>query len=404
MPPMRILYITQWFQPEPAFKGIDFAAALAAAGHEVEVATGFPNYPGGRLYPGFSLRPYRREVMDGITVHRLFLYPSHDQSSIGRALNYVSFFLSVLLFGLLRGRRYDAVYVYHPPITPGLAAALFTRLYRKRFVIEIQDLWPDSVAASGMANGRAINILSRLCDFVYRAADHIVPQSDGMRQRLIERGVPEAKMTRIYNWATYVPPRDGEEAAAPAEFADHINIVYGGNLGQAQALDILVDAFDRAQQKQPALRLHLFGDGIERDMLAKRAAARPDSGLFLHGPVPRDRMDRIFDAADILAVHLKDDPLYLITIPSKTQHYLACGKPIIGGLSGEAAEILRQSGGALVCKPGDVAALADAIERLGSMDDSERRAMGQRGLAHYRDHFSMDRAVETTLRLIAAPA
>lgn len=394
---MRILYITQWFDPEPAFKGLDFAKALAAAGHDVEVATGFPNYPGGTLYPGFSLRPYRRDDMDGISVHRLFLYPSHDRSSLGRALNYLSFFLSVLAFGLLRGRRYDAVYVYHPPITPGLAAALFTRIWRRRLVIEIQDLWPDSVGASGMANQRVIALLGRLCRFVYRAADIVVPQSDGMRRRLIERGVPEAKLNRIYNWATYEPG----PAEAPDMFADHINIVYGGNLGQAQALDRLVDAFDIARRDTPALRLHLFGDGIERDRLARRAAERADGGLHLHPPVSRDRMDRIFDAADILAVHLKDDPLYQITIPSKTQHYLACGKPIIAGLSGEAADILRRSGAAIVCAPGDVAAMAEGLRTLADMSPEERRSMGQRARVYYEDHFSMGRAVEQTLRLIS---
>lgn len=398
---MRILYITQWFQPEPAFKGIDFAVALAAAGHQVEVATGFPNYPGGRIYPGHSLRLYRREVTDGIPVHRLFLYPSHDQSSIGRALNYLSFFLSVLCFGLLRGRHYDAVYVYHPPITPGLAAALFTRLYRRRFVIEIQDLWPDSVGASGMAGGRVMAILNRLCNFVYRSADAIVPQSDGMRARLIERGVPEAKLCRIYNWATYVPAPAGEPLDIPPGFAGHLNIVYGGNLGQAQSLDTLIDAFDIARRTAPTLRLHLFGDGIERERLAARAAARSDGDLILHGPVPRDRMDRLFDAADILAVHLKDDPLYTITIPSKTQHYLASGKAIIAGLAGEAAEILERSGGAVVCAPDDVAAMAAGIGRLAAMSAGERQAMGQRARDCYDEHFSMDRAVEKTLQLIA---
>lgn len=397
---MRILYITQWFQPEPAFKGIDFAVALAAAGHEVEVVTGFPNYPGGHIYPGHSLRLYRREMMEGIPVHRLFLYPSHDQSSIGRALNYLSFFLSVLCFGLLRGRRYDAVYVYHPPITPGLAAALFTRLYRRRFIIEIQDLWPDSVGASGMAGGRVMAVLNRLCNFVYRSADFIVPQSDGMRARLIERGVPESKLSRIYNWATYVPAPAGAAIDTPPGFAGHLNIVYGGNLGQAQSLDTLIDAFDIAHRNAPTLRLHLFGDGIESERLAARAAARADGDLILHGPVPRDRMDRIFDAADILAVHLKDDPLYTITIPSKTQHYLASGKAIIAGLAGEAAAILERSGGAVVCAPDDVAAMAAGIERLTAMSAEERLAMGRRARACYDEHFSMDRAVERTVQLI----
>lgn len=395
---MRILYITQWFDPEPAFKGLDFAKALAARGHEVEVATGFPNYPGGKVYPGYPIRPWRRELVDGIPVHRLFLHPSHDRSSLGRALNYLSFFLSVLVFGLLRGRKYDAVYVYHPPITPGLAAALFTMVYRRRLILDIQDLWPDSVAASGMLGSRATSVLRGMCEFVYKRADHIVLQSDGMRARLVERGVPGSKLTRIYNWATYLPASPDQTSRIPETFSGQINVVYGGNLGQAQALDSLIEAFDIARRQAPGLRLHLFGDGVERSRLQDRAGAVED--VFLHPPVPRNDMDRIFDAADILAVHLKDDPLYEITIPSKTQHYLACGKPIIAGLSGEAAEILRQSGGAIVTQPADVKAMAEGLVKLATMTDAERRQMGERALCHYAEHFSMDSAIDRTIQII----
>lgn len=401
---MRILYLTQWFEPEPAFKGLQFAKALAARGHEVEVATAFPNYPGGKVYPGYRVRPYQRDVIDGLTVHRLCVWPSHDQSSVGRMLNYLSFWLSSLVFGLIRGRWYDAVYVYHPPITPALAAALFCRLWRRPFVVEIQDLWPDSVASSGMAPGRVVRVLDALCRFTYRRAAAIVAQSAGMQARLVERGVPASKLYCIRNWSTYSAAQTNNDHASDAvcaAFANRINIVYGGNMGQAQDLCTVIDAAAVAVQQVPDMHLHLFGGGIERDDLAARIAEL-DMGhrMTIHGPVPRQEMDRIFDMADMLVLHLKDDPLYEVTIPSKTQHYLSCGKPIVAGLSGEAADLLHQSGAAIVTASGDATAITAAILRIARLDSIERTAMGKRGRDYYNANLSFDPAVDQTVTVL----
>lgn len=400
---MRILYLTQWFEPEPAFKGARFATALAAAGHHVEVATAFPNYPGGKLYPGYAIRPYMRDAVAGLTVHRLAVFPSHDGSSLGRIANYLSFFLSSLVFGLLRGGRYDAIYVYHPPLTPGIAAALFSRWHRIPLVIEIQDLWPDSVASSGMGGGRIVAILNRLCNFVYARAHSIIPQSQGMRRRLEQRGVPAAKMKVIRNWATYRSAQDGGGALPPGvgeAFAGRCAIVYGGNIGQAQALDHLIRAAAIAHAQYPEVALHLFGDGIERARLASLAREIGATCVTFHGSVARDVMDRVFDAADVLALHLAHDPLYEITIPSKVQHYLACGKPIIAGVSGEAAEILGSSGAARVVAPEDVGGLAAAMVELARTSAEDRAGIGARGRAFYDAQFAFDAAVLQTLAII----
>lgn len=401
---MRILYITQWFDPEPTLKGAAFAQALANAGHKVEVATGFPNYPGGKLYPGYRLRPHQVETMKGVRVHRMWLYPSHDTSSINRIFNYVSFFLSILLFGLWRGPRYDLVYVYHPPLTPALAAALFCKFHRKPFIVEIQDLWPDSVRASGMANPRVVRTLEQMCRFVYQRATRIIAQSDSMKSELMQRGVPAERLSTVFNWATYEESLERKQqipASILTSFTGKLNFVYGGNIGQAQQLDVLIKATMIAQRNNPTVRLHLVGDGIMREELQQRARAMgAEEAVHFHAPVARDVMDRIFDAADVLAMHLKQDALYEITIPSKTQHYLACAKPIVAGLQGEAAEILERSGGAFVCPPSDVDALAHQMERMADMTPEQRKEMGMRSRAYYEQNFSMNRAIEKTAQLI----
>jgi len=173
--PKRILLITQWFDPEPTFKGLLFAKKLVAHGFDVEVITGFPNYPGGKIYQGYRVKLMQREVIDEVLVTRLPLYPSHDKSKVGRALNYTSFFLSSLIYGLFFAKRPDVIYAYHPPLTVGVTAALLKFFRKVPVVLDLQDMWPDTLRATGMINNRLIlNFISKVCDFVYKSARRIV--------------------------------------------------------------------------------------------------------------------------------------------------------------------------------------------------------------------------------------
>lgn len=396
--PLRILFLSQWFDPEPFIKGASFVSALIEAGAEVEVATAFPNYPGGKIFPGYRVKPYQRDRQWPFAVHRLPIWPSHDRSKFGRILNYVSFFLSSLIFGLVKGGRYDIVYVYHPPVTPAAAAALFTAIYRRPFIVEIQDLWPDSVVASGMVGKTIPSLLDRVCHFVYRRAALIITQSNGMTERLISRGVPAEKLRRLYNWSTYLPAPDGQEPVAIDPWDENaVNFIYGGNLGQAQSLSDVIDAFIVAHKANPRIHLHLFGNGIERDELAAKIDAEAQGYVFLHGQVSRDAMDRIFDRADALVLNLNSDVLYDITIPSKLQHYLSVGRPILAGLSGEAAGMLIESGAAIVCPPQHVASLAKGAQEIAEMSAEKRAVLGAKARAYYADNLAMGRAVDQTI-------
>lgn len=395
---MQILYLTQWFEPEPNIvKGIAFVKALEAAGHRVTVVTGLPNYPAGRLYPGYRWRWFQQEVIDGVRVVRLPLYPSHDRSSFRRSLNYLSFFLSALIYCLCRAGRYDLAYVYHPPITVGLAAALAGRVRRLPFVLDVQDLWPDTIAATGMAGAAWLGgPLGRLCAFVYRRAARIVVQSAGMRRALAGRDVPPGKVALIRNWAD-LPPSLPAPRPRPADAP--FTIVYGGNLGRAQGLETVVQAARLIARERDDVRLVLYGDGVEADALRADAAGLP--GVSFPGRVPQDAIIQHFRDADALLIHLRDDPLFEITIPSKTQFYLAMGRPIIAGLAGEAADLLAASRAAMLAPPGDPAALARACLTLAAMSPMERQAMGQAGARYYAENLSFGRGLARTLALMA---
>jgi glycosyltransferase involved in cell wall biosynthesis len=395
---MRILYLTQWFEPEPnIIKGIHFVRALEAAGHQVTVVTGFPNYPTGKIYPGYRLRLVQYETIEGVRVVRLPLYPSHDASSLRRSLNFLSFFVSAMLYCLIRGGRYDMAYVYHPPITVGLAAAIGGGLRRLPFVLDIQDLWPDTLAATGMAGAaRMVGPIGALCRFVYARARAIVVQSEGMQRTLVERGVPDAKLTVIRNWAdAEFAERGVAETTDPGRFT----IVYGGNLGRAQALETAIDAVAIAARYRPEIELVLYGDGVDAAALRDRAAG--NAAVRFAGRVPPERIIAVFAAADALLLHLRDDPLFAITIPSKTQFYLAMGRPIVAGVAGEAADLLRRSGAALVAPPGDAAALARILVEIAGLPRDRRDAMGAAGRRFYAENLAFDRGMTRTLGVIA---
>lgn len=396
---MRILYLTQWFEPEPhVIKGLRFVRALKAAGHEVTVVTGLPNYPTGRLFPGYRIKPIQRERIDGVDVVRLPLYPSHDTSSLRRSLNYLSFFVSALAYLLVRRERFDRAYVYHPPITVGLAAAVAGLVRRLPFILDVQDLWPDTLAATGMAGGRGLaRPVGWLCAFVYRRAEAIVAQSEGIRAALAARGVPADKLVTIHNWADAEPPRVGR---TPPLVPHRFVVVYGGNLGKAQGLGTVLEAAARLKDRRPDILILLYGDGVEAASLRERAQALDLRNLEIHPQVGKAEINALFARADALLVHLADHPLFTITVPSKVQAYLATGRPIAAGVAGEAARLLAESGAAVVAPPGDPGALADALAALADTPADARRRMGLKGRSYYQRHLAFRQGVHRTLRLL----
>jgi glycosyltransferase involved in cell wall biosynthesis len=217
-----------------------------------------------------------------------------------------------------------------------------------------------------------------------------------MRDALVARGVPAAKVEVVHNWADAEPPPRG--GAAPEE--SRFRLVYGGNLGRAQALGSVVDAAGLVARRRPEVEILLYGDGVEADWLRRRAELSSSGNLRFPGSLPQTEIVDVFASADALLLHLGDDPLFAITIPSKTQFYLAMGRPIVAGVAGEAADILRRSGAALVVPPGDPAALADAICRMAELPRAARDEMAGKGRACYEREFAFGRGVARTLAVI----
>lgn len=396
---LKILLYTQWFDPEPTFKGLAFAKELVSQGHHVEVLTGFPNYPGGQVYSGYSIKLYQKELMNGIIVHRVPLYPDHGTSALKRIFNYVSFGFFSFLVGVLKLPKFDVIYAYHPPLTTGLSASLISFFRRTPVVLDVQDLWPDTLAASGMlSNAKALKVVGWFCNFVYGSVAHIVVLSPGFKQRLTSRGVPEDKLSVIYNWCD-------EKSLDKTVISPHqlptlgFNLVFAGNLGHAQGLEALVEAAHILQTKQIAANFIFIGDGVAKQQAQELVQKLHLNNVYFIPRVPVSQVGCLLQVADALLVHLLDEELFRITIPSRTQAYLYMGKPILMAVNGDAADLIISAGAGVLAQPNTPLAIADAVIEFVNMPPCKRLEMGANARQFYLEHLSLQSGVKAFIEL-----
>ncbi|MET7471041.1 glycosyltransferase family 4 protein [Micromonospora sp. NPDC005222] len=408
---MRFGLLTQWFDPEPGPAGLPgvLARGLAARGHEVRVLTGFPNYPTGRLAPGYRMSRRQDENLAGVEVRRVALYPSHDASAVHRMANYGSFAMSALVSGVRALRGLDAIWVGNSPVTVALPMWFARHVYRVPVVLHVLDLWPDTLAASGFlgngAGGRAVErCLHGWCGAMYRSATRVAYISPGVRDLLRGRGVPENKLTYVPMWADERPwSPQGDLRADLGLPDDRVVLVYAGALGEAQGLDALLDACALVHDSRFVCLI--AGSGVSEDRLRERArSAGLDNVRFL-GRVPSERMPAVMAAGDIHFVSLRDTAMSACTMPSKMQAILAAGRALLVAAPGDAAEVARESGGGITARPGDPESIAAALREACQMGREKLRLLGQAGRRHYERQFAADlgiRRVEQELRTAAA--
>ena len=407
---MKVLILSQYYKPEPIPKPSDLGEGLSRKGHSVSVVTGLPNYPAGVLYPGYKLGLVQQETIDGVKVVRTFELPYHGNNSIGRMLSYLTFMITAPL-GSFFVPRCDVMYVWHPPLTVGVAAWIIARLHGIPFIYDVQDIWPESVVLSGMVRNKLIiRMLSMIERFIYRRADHILVVTRGGRENLLDKGVNPEKVSVMPHWIdeTKSAPLDGETRQRIRQTYGWTNkfvILFAGNIGMVQGLAAVV----RAAALLPpgsGLLISLIGDGADRQRLRELAKSLDvDDRIQFVDRHPAEEMPALMEASDALLVHLKNDPMAHWVIPTKIFAYLSAAKPILMAMEGEAADLVRESGAGLVIPPSDAAALAKAICSLRDLPQEDREAMGRRGRQYLVTRYSMQSVIaqyEQRLQAIAA--
>ncbi len=382
---MKLLFISQLFDPEYSIKGLGMLSELNDRGIDVEVITTFPNYPTGRVFPGYKVSPWQTEVVNGIRVIRVYSFISHSRSKLARALSYLSFMASVLVASAFI-RKPDVIYAYHPQFTIGLVAWLLKKVRGIPYVTDVQDLWPEALVATKVhSDGPLLRVIGSLCNSIYRSAVHIVVLSQGYKTALEARGVASSKISVIYNWnaeEAAVQPMQAE-LTLPAGYQH--KFLYAGNLGRAQALKTAIDAFSGLHEHSVALMI--IGAGVEKDMLSAHAESVGAKNIFFLGYVPANMARAYMEAADVLFLHLKDEPLFKITLPSKLQAYLSVGRPVLAAVGGEANQIVAEANAGDVACPEDAASIAAAALRLIAKKD-QWPLMGSNGREFYARRMS----------------
>jgi glycosyltransferase involved in cell wall biosynthesis len=388
----RILIVSHYFPPEtgaPQARLSALAAAWTADGDEVTVLTGMPNHPTGILPPEYRRAIRRRERRDGYTVLRTWLYATANEGIARKTLSHLSFMVSSVLLGWRASGRADTVVVSSPTFFSIASAWLLAKVKRARLVVEIRDLWPAIFVELGvLTNRRVIGLLERLELAAYAAADEVIVVSDGFRANLIGRGVPAGKVHTIRNGVAVgkfdpATPADPYLRAGLGARPHECLVLYAGTHGISQGLPEATEAATRLTGRP--VHLAFVGEGADKPRLQRRVTELGLANVTLARAIPSELMPSLLATADILLVTLRDVPLFATFIPSKMFEYLAAGRPVIGAVAGEAAQILREAG-AIVVPPGDSAALAGAIKELAA--DPERRAViAARGRAYVERFF-----------------
>ncbi|WBB46648.1 glycosyltransferase family 4 protein [Verrucosispora sp. WMMA2044] len=391
---MKIGVVSQWYPPEGVFIPGSLAQGLAGRGHTVRVLTAFPNYPYGRIFPGWKQRWRHRETDGPVAVRRVPTYPSHDTSATRRALSHLSFGASSVLAGSAWLAGVDVTYVYHPPPTAIALAALLRATRRTPVVLHVQDLWPDSVTGSGMASvgrlGRALETgIGELMRTAYRTADVIVTISPVMAEQVVARGADPDRVRVVLNWtddSLFRPVPVTPEARSVLGHRGRCTVMFAGNLGLLQGLDTAVRAAAAVRER---MDLVLVGSGADEDQIRRLAVESGADNVRFVGRRPANEMAALYAAADFQLICLRDLPELRGATPSKLQAAMACGVPVIASVAGDAAALIQSSGGGLVSRPGDWRALAARFAEAAALPRQRRDEMGRQARQVYQDRMSL---------------
>ena len=386
---MKILVVSQYFWPE-CFRINDVAKALVEKGIEVEVLTCKPNYPSGNTMQGYSAWSCQQETYLGVNIHRIPFIP---RGSTGwcLTLNYLSFMISGLLFGpwLLRKKKFDVIFVYAPsPILQAIPAIFLGWLKSCPVVLWVQDLWPESLSATGYVQNRwVLKLVEQVVRFIYRDVDLLLVQSRAFEApvRALAAGTPivyypnsvdEAFTMAITNEVPIIPG-----------LGEDFSVMFAGNVGVAQSVEVIVGAA-LLLKEYADIHFVVLGEGSRWAWMHQEVERLELTNIHLPGRFPVETMSGFMQKASVLLVTLADQHIFRATIPSKVQAYLAAGRPILACLNGEGANLVLEAGAGLAVPAEDAQALAAAVLKMYYMPEQQREIMGVKGRLYYREHFS----------------
>lgn len=402
---MRILIVSQYFWPEN-FSINAIAKYLVEQGHEVEVLTGIPNYPQGKAYEGYGLFKNLHQEHEGVKISRVWMKTRGQKGGDKRLIfNYLSyaFNASVAMLGRL-GKKYDVAFVYEmSPITQAYPALFLRKLKKVPMCLYVGDLWPDTLFSHGLSGGKVKRLITKACVSIYKKSDRIIAVNESFLE-------PIKKYTNNARFITYIP-QAVEELYRPVASSgklrqslgispDDFVVMYAGNIGFAQSPKTIVEAAKKTKA-QAQIHYVFIGDGTKRAECESYCKENQLDNVYFIGRKPQNEMPELIAEADAMFITLKDQSNYNLTLPGRTQAFMACGKPILCCANGETARVIDAARCGLVAEAENPDELAQRILECSDMSKENLSAMGNRGLAYSKAHYDMEtvfRSIEDVLK------
>jgi len=391
----------------PAARVAELSRHWVRSGHDVTVLTGFPNHPTGRVAADYRkqfLRLIMKENVDEINVVRTWLLPFPNRKPYERILNYISFSISAAITGLFLSRP-DVVIATSPQLLVGMSGWLLARFKQVPFVFEVRDLWPESLTAVGMGNANSLlhRTLAKIAGFLYYKSDRIVVVTPAFKDYLVMRlGVPAKKIAVVLNGVEtnlFNSEHSSSVVKAELHLEDKFVVSYIGTMGMAHGLEGVLNTAAELQQSHPQIVFLFIGEGADKKRIVALARSRNLTNVRFLGEQPRETIPAYICASDICLVLLKQSEIFKTVIPTKMLEFMACCRPVVVGVDGQARTIVEAAEAGLFVWPENAADLTKAIVQLTS-DPKLRAAMGRNGRTYILKHFSRAQTASTYLEIL----
>ena len=393
----KILIVTECFYPEE-FKINDLAFSWKNKGYEVDILTLVPTYPFGKIYKGYKNKIFNKEVYQGMDIFRIRAVTGYQHSLIKKMLKYINFMILGSIKAIFIGKRYDYIFGFNmSSLTNMLPAVVIRKLYKKPLMLWVQDIWPDSVYAYGFKKTKILSFfLNKLVKFVYQNITAIAISGKGFELKLKEYVKDDLKFHYLPNWAD-----DLNMDIEAVEFSkdDRVQFTFAGNIGKVQNLENIIKAFclisERSKEKA---QLNIIGEGSNLKYL--KELAKKNQHVNFHGQKRRENMSKYYKGSDFLIVSLIDEPIFSVTVPAKTQTYIAAKKPILAIINGDTADIVRDNNLVLCVNPININSIVDAFEQCIDMSQEEKNNFVENSDKLLKTTFNKDLIISRITRIL----
>jgi len=398
-----ILFLTHYFPPEvnaPANRTFEHCREWTK-NLKVIVLTNFPNHPDGKIFPGYKNKFIQKEILDRINVIRLWTFITPNEGFLLRSLNYLIYFFAVIFYVVFSRIKFDLIIATSPQFFCGLAGGIISKLKRKKFILEIRDLWPESILTVGaIKNSVFISILKCLARFLYGIADQIVVVTNSFQKALIEIGINEKKITVIHNGIDIDFFRN-HNRISNKDLADFLSsgfiVGYIGTIGMAHGIYTIIEAAEKMNDNQ--IKFALIGSGADKKKIYHLINNKGLKNIRLFELQPRDEVPSIISKFDVFIVHLRNSELFKTVIPSKIFEGMFMRKPLLLGVDGETRDLIQDSNCGLFFRPEDSSSLIENLLLLKS-DEQMRISMGNSGYNSVVKSFNRKKLAEEYFKLI----